>query len=128
MADYNNNYNNIQQLAVDEKQITLDEWLIDLLRNKLQKMSISVGKTGKPFVLYRNTIEEANSFVEEEVSTVNEKYAIVQVFTHGGFIQPIFHQQYVFTIDEFPVWLMKRSRDLLSQCLESIDEEMLFTS
>ena len=76
MADNNNNYNNIQQLAVNEKQITLDEWLIDLLRNKLQKMSIAVGKTGKPFVLYRNTIEEANSFVEEEVSTVNEKYAI----------------------------------------------------
>jgi hypothetical protein len=124
----NNNDNNNQQLAIHEKQITLDEWLIDIFRNKLRKISIAVGSTGRPFVLYRNIIEEANSFIEEEVTTINEKYAIVQVFVHGGFIQPSFHQQYVFTIDEFPLWIMKRSYDLLLQCLESIDEQMIFIS
>jgi hypothetical protein len=110
-----------KQLTLDEKQVTLDEWLIDRLREKLSKAAINASRTGKPVLLYRNIIEENEVAAEEEIATVSEKNALVQVFTYGGFIPPTFQQQYVFMLDEFPVWVMKRSRNLLLQCLENIE-------
>jgi hypothetical protein len=115
----NNNNSNKEQVILDERQVTLDEWLVRLLRDKLRKYSLLASRTGKPIVLYQNTIEETDHSAEEEVATINEKYVIIQVFIHGGFIPPIFQQQYVFTLDEFPTWIMKRSRDLLLQCLDN---------
>jgi hypothetical protein len=110
-----------KQLTLDEKQVTLDEWLIDRLREKLSKAAINASRTGKPVLLYRNIIEENEVAAEEEIATVSEKNALVQVFTYGGFIPPTFQQQYVFMLDEFPVWVMKRSRNLLLQCLENLE-------
>jgi hypothetical protein len=122
----NKNYKTIlpmanKQLTLDEKQVTLDEWLIDRLREKLSKAAINASRTGKPVLLYRNIIEENEVAAEEEIATVSEKNALVQVFTYGGFIPPTFQQQYVFMLDEFPVWVMKRSRNLLLQCLENLE-------
>ena len=110
-----------KQLVVDEKQVTLDEWLIERLRDKLTKAATRATRTGKPILLYRNIIEENEVAAEEEVATVIEKNAIVQVFTYGGFIPPSFQQQYVFSLDRFPLWVMKRSRNLLLQCLENLE-------
>ena len=33
-----------------------------------------------------NITEESEDALEEEVATVNEKYVVVQVFSHGGFL------------------------------------------
>jgi hypothetical protein len=110
-----------KRLTLDEKQVTLDEWLIERLREKLGKAAVNASRTGKPVLLYRNIMDENEAAAEEEVATVNEKNAIVQVFTYGGFIPPTFQQQYVFILDEFPTWLMKRSRNLLLECLENLE-------
>lgn len=112
-----------KQLAVDEKQVTLDEWVLERFRDKLKKAANLTNRFGKPLVLYRRTIEEFESAGEEEIGTlINESYALVQVYTHGGFIPLTFQQQFVFSLDDFPRWVMKRSRDLVLQCLEAIEE------
>jgi hypothetical protein len=81
-------------------------------------------RTGMPVVLYRHTIEETDSAAEEEIATVNEQYVVVQVITHGGYISPNFQQQFVFTFEQFPDYIMNRSKELLSMCLESLDQEI----
>jgi len=114
-----------KQLAVDEKQVTLDEWILERFKDKLKKASLLTKKSGKPLVLYRRTIEESESAGEEEIGTlISETYALVQVYTHGGFIPLSFQQQYVFSLDEFPKWVMKRSKELVIQCLETMEEEL----
>jgi hypothetical protein len=110
-----------KQLTFDEKQVSLDEWLIERLREKLSKAAVSASRTGKPVLLYRNIMEENEVAAEEEVATVSEKNVIVQVFTYGGFIPPTFQQQYIFKLDEFPMWVMKRGRNLLLECLENLE-------
>jgi hypothetical protein len=77
-----------------------------------------------PVVLYRHTIEETDGAAEEEIATVNEQYVVVQVITHGGYIPPNFQQQMVFTFEQFPDYIMNRSKELLSMCLESLDQEI----
>ncbi len=57
-------------------------------------------------------------------ATINENYVLVQVLTHGGFIPPSFQQQYVFNLDDFAQWIIKRSRDLYLQCIDNIDEQL----
>jgi hypothetical protein len=110
-----------KQLTLDEKQVTLDEWLIERLREKLSKAAVSASRTCKPILLYRNIMDENEAAAEEEIATVSDKNAIVQVYTYGGFIPPTFQQQYVFMLDEFPAWVMKRGRNLLLQCLENLE-------
>ncbi|HXG05901.1 MAG TPA: hypothetical protein VNI77_01075 [Nitrososphaera sp.] len=107
------------------EQVTLDSWVLSRLRDRLRKASIVASRTGRPVVLYRHTIEEIDSSAEEEIATVNEQYVVVQVITYGGFIPPNFQQQYVFTFDQFPSWIMKRSNELLSLCLEGLDQEIV---
>jgi hypothetical protein len=107
------------------EQVTLDSWVMNRLSDRLRKASIIAGRTGRPVVLYRHTIEEMEYSAEEEIATINEQYVVVQVITHGGFIPPNFQQQYVFTFERFPAWIMKRSNELLSVCLQSLDQEMV---
>jgi hypothetical protein len=107
------------------EQVTLDSWVMNRLRDRLRKASIIAGRTGRPVVLYRHTIEEMEYSAEEEIATINEQYVVVQVITYGGFIPPNFQQQYVFTFERFPTWIMKRSNELLSVCLQSLDQEMV---
>jgi hypothetical protein len=106
------------------EQVTLDEWVVGRLRERLRKASIIASRTGRPVVLYRHALEEKEYSAEEEIATVNEKYVVVQVITHGGYIPPNFQQQHVFTFEQFPSWIAKRSNDLLLHCLESMDEEV----
>ncbi|MFZ0510121.1 MAG: hypothetical protein WAM14_00830 [Candidatus Nitrosopolaris sp.] len=112
-----------KQVTIDEKQVTLDDWVIERFREKLKK-AIIANRLGKPLVLYRKTLEESECSSEEELATiVSEKYVLVQVYTQGGFIPLSFQQQYVFSLDEFPKWMMKRSRELVLQCLEAMDDD-----
>jgi len=112
-------------LQLTNDQVTLDGWVLGKLRERLRKASIIASRTGRPVVLYRHTIEEMDHSAEEEIATVNEEYVVVQVITHGGFIPPNFQLQYVFTFEQFPDWIMKRSNELLSLCLESLDQEIV---
>ena len=107
------------------EQVTLDSWVRGRLRDRLRRASIMASRSGRPVVLYRHTIEEVDHSAEEEIATVNEQYVVVQVITHGGFIAPNFQQQFVFTMDQFPDWIMKRSNELLALCLESLDQEIV---
>ena len=72
--------------------------------------------------MYRRTIEENEVSIEEEIATVSEKYVVVQIFTHGGYLPVLFREQHIFTSDEFPYWIIKRSRNMVLHCLENIDE------
>ncbi len=105
------------------KQITLDGWLLSHFSVLLKKGSSHVSKTKVPIILYRNTMEEEGESYQETVCTLVEGYAIVQVITSGGGIVPSFQQQFVFTLDEFPMWLMKKSRDLLLNCIDLLEEQ-----
>jgi hypothetical protein len=67
-------------------------------------------------------MEESEQSAEEEIATICKDFIIVQVIVYGGFIPPTFHQQYIFTPDKFASWVMHRSRELVMQCLENIEE------
>lgn len=105
------------------KQITLDGWLISHFAVLLKKASSHVAKTKTPLVLYRNTLEEEEEAYQETVCTITEGYIIVQVITSGGGVVPSFQQQFVFTLDEFPNWLMRKSKDLFLQCVDTLEEQ-----
>ena len=105
------------------KQSTLDGWLLNHFSELLKKGSLHVAKTKTPIVLYRNTMEEEGESYQETVCTLTDGYVIVQVITSGGGIVPSFQQQLVFTIDEFPAWLMRKSRDFLLQCVDLLEDQ-----
>ena len=113
---------NNKQIALDRGQVTLDEWLVERLRDKLVKSSLLAGRLPHPILLYRRTIEESEHSAEEEIATMCKDFIIVQIIVYGGFIPPSFHRQYVLTPDKFACWIMRRSRELVMQCLENIEE------
>ncbi|HEY6885392.1 MAG TPA: hypothetical protein VI278_15260 [Nitrososphaeraceae archaeon] len=111
-----------RQIIIDEKQVTLDTWLCERFVDKLTKASLLVGRAGSPFVLYRNIIEDTEYAVQEEVGIVSEKYVVVEMFTYGGFLPSTFQQQYVFTLSEFPTWMMQRSHEMFFRCVNNLEE------
>jgi len=108
--------------SIHNFQITLDEFLIKKFKEKVDKVLLISNENNHPIILYRRTIEENEVSIEEEIATVSEKYIIVQIFTHGGYLPVLFREQHIFTSDEFPFWIIKRSRSMVLHCLENIDE------
>ncbi len=106
------------------KQISLDSWQIHHLSELLQKGSLIVAKTNTPIVLYRQTLEEEDNSYEEIVCTLTKDYVIEQLVTSGGVLPPSFQQQMVFTINEFPDRLLRKSRDLFLQTVDLLDDIM----
>lgn len=106
------------------KQTTLDGWLLYHFSELLKKGSLHVAKTNTPIVLYRNTMEEEGESYQETVCTLTDGYAVIQLITSGGGIVPSFQQQLVFPIDQFPEWLMQKSRDLLLQCIDFLEDQL----
>ncbi len=106
------------------KQISLDSWQIHHLSELLKKGSLVVAKTNSPISLYRQTLEEENSSYEEIVCTLTKDYVIEQLVTSGGVIPPSFQQQLVFTIDEFPDRLLRKSRDLFLQTVNLLEDQL----
>ena len=106
------------------KQISLDSWQIHHLSELLQKGSLIVAKTNTPIVLYRQTLEEENNSYEEIVCTLTKDYIIEQLVTSGGVLPPSFQQQMVFTINEFPDRLLRKSRDLFLQTVDLLEDIM----
>ena len=103
------------------KQITLDGWLLSHFEVLLKKGAAHITRTKTPIMLYRNMLEEEEDSYQETVCTLTDGYVIVQVVTSGGGIVPSFQQQLVFTLDEFPGWLMRKSRDLLLHCVDLLE-------
>ena len=113
----------LQKNRLDEKQAVIEEWVITVFTDKLNRASIIAGQKGKPYILYRNTIEESEDVVQEEVATVIDKYVVVQLFTYGGFLPSSFQKQNVFTLDKFTRVMLKRKRNLILQCLENLETD-----
>jgi len=106
------------------KQISLDSWQIHHLSDLLKKGSLVVAKTNSPIVLYRQTLEEEDSSYEEIVCSLTKDYVIEQLVTSGGVIPPSFQQQFVFTLDEFPDRLLRKSRDLFLQTVDLLEDQL----
>ncbi len=105
------------------KQISLDGWQIQQLTDLLRKGSEIVTKTNLPIILYRQTLEEEEESYEEIVCTLTKDYVIEQLVTSGGVLVPSFHQQVVFTIEEFPQELLRKSRDRFMQIIDLLEEQ-----
>lgn len=106
------------------KQISLDGWQVEHLTDLLKKGSDIVAKTNRPIILYRQTLEEEEESYEEIVCTLTKDYVIEQMVTSGGVLVPSFHQQFVFTIEEFPQRLIRKSRDRFLQIIDVLEEEL----
>ena len=106
------------------KQISLDSWQIHHLTDLLQKGALVVAKTNTPIVLYRQTLEEEDNSYEEIVCTLTKDYVIEQLVTSGGILPPSFHQQLVFTLNDFPERLLRKSRDLFLQTVDLLENQI----
>jgi len=106
------------------KQISLDAWQIQHLSDLLEKGSNIVARTDKPIVLYRQTLEEEDGSYEEIVCTLTKGYVIEQMVTSGGVLVPSFHQQFVFTIEEYPQELLRKSKDRFLEMVDFLDEQL----
>ena len=106
------------------KQISLDSWQIQQLTDLLKKGSDIVTKTNKPIVLYRQTLEEEEDSYEEIVCTLTKDYVIEQLVTSGGVLVPSFHQQIVFSIEDYPQELLRKSRDRFLQMIDFLEEQL----
>ena len=106
------------------KQISLDTWQIQQLSDLLKKGSEIIAKTNRPIVLYRQTLEEEEESYEEIVCTLTKGYVIEQMVTSGGILVPSFHQQFVFTIEEYPQELLRKSKDRFLEMIDFLDEQL----
>ena len=106
------------------KQISLDSWQIHHMRELLEKGSEIVAKTNKPIILYRQTLEEEEDSYEEIVCSLTKDYVIEQLVVSGGIIVPSFNQQIVYTLDEFPERLLRKSRDLFSETVDLLENQL----
>lgn len=106
------------------KQISLDAWQIQHLSNLLKRGSLVVEKTNKPLVLFRQTLEEEEDSYEEIVCTLTKNYVVEQLVTSGGVLVPSFHQQLVFTLDEYPAKLLQKSKDRFMQVIDFLEEQL----
>jgi len=106
------------------KQISLDAWQVQQLTELLKKGSDIVTKTNKPIVLFRQTLEEEEESYEEIVCTLTKGYVIEQMVTSGGILVPSFQQQFVFTIEEYPQELLRKSKDRFLEMVDFLSEQL----
>lgn len=110
------------------KQISLDAWQVQHLSDLLEKGSNIVAKTNRPIVLFRQTLEEEDESYEEIVCTLTKGYVIEQMVISGGVLVPSFHQQFVFTIEEYPQELLRKSKDRFLEMIDFLEEHLKPTS
>ena len=106
------------------KQISLDAWQIQQLTELLKKGSDIVEKTNKPIVLFRQTLEEEDESYEEIVCTLTKGFVIEQMVTSGGILVPSFQQQFVFSIEEYPQELLRKSKDRFLEMIDFLAEQL----
>ncbi len=106
------------------KQISLDAWQIQHLIELLKKGSQVVERTNSPIVLYRQTLEEEENSFEEIVCTLTKDHVIEQLVVSGGPLPPSFAEQFVFGVEEYPERLIRKSRDLFSQVVSLLENQL----
>ncbi len=111
-----------RKLKTNREQITLDGWVLEKFKEKLNKVVLTSNKINLPIVIYKRTIEEKGDCIEEEIASISEKFVIVQILTYGGFLPISFHEQRIFSTDEFAVWLTNRGKNTFTLCLENLDD------
>ena len=113
----------IPPLVAEEKQdnVIIEDWLAERLTDKLRKASMVVQETRIPHLLYRNTMEESQDALQEEVAIISGKHIVVMMYAYGGFVSSTFQKIDVYTSDKFIKWIIKKGkRELLLQCLERL--------
>ena len=105
------------------KQISLDTWSTQHLHELLLKATNFISQTNTPIVLYRETLEETEDVFEEIVCTLTQEHVIEQVIVSGGMVIPEIKQQIVFSTDEFPNRLLKKSKDLFGQVVDLLEDQ-----
>lgn len=109
------------------KQMSLDAWKINHLTQLLEKFSSITIKTGRPIILFRQTLEESDNCYEEIICSLTDRHVIEQIVTSGGMLVPSFQQQAVFTIKEYPQELLKKSHDRFAEVSEFLEEQKNIT-
>ena len=107
----------------EEKQdnAIIEDWLAERLTDKLRKASIVAQQTYRPHLLYRNTIEESQDVLQEEVGIISGKHIVIMIYAYGGFVPSTFQKIEVYTSDKFIKSIIKKGKkDLLLQCLETL--------
>jgi hypothetical protein len=116
----------LSSLHGEEKQEGSDiveKWLAERFEDKLRKASHIIKQTHKPILLYRNTIEESEDALKEQIGLAIGKYIVIIMYAYGGFVPSTFQKVEVHMLDKFTKWIVKKGkRDLLLQCLENIDK------
>jgi len=98
-----------------------EEWLMCKLRDKLKEANMIIQHSHKPLLLYRDTIEESNCAVEEEVCLLTKTHVIILLYAYGGFIPSEFQRVRIHSLDKFAKLILKKGRkDLVLQCLENL--------
>lgn len=106
----------------NNNDIIIEDWLLERLADKLRNASIIVHHKYTPHLLYRNTIEENEDAIQEEVGLLTEKYVLIVKNTYGGFIPSNFQKVEVYTLDKFTKWIVQEQRkELLLQCLKNLE-------
>jgi hypothetical protein len=133
MASHNNHHKNVdkkrfyslispQVQEEGQDNVIIEDWLAERLADKLRKASMVVQQTHIPHLLYRNTIEESNDALQEEVGMISGKHIVIMIYSYGGFVPSTFQKIEVYTSDKFTNWIVKNGKkDLLLQCLESLE-------
>jgi hypothetical protein len=133
MTSHNNHHKNVDKKIfyslisphVQEEgqdNVIIEDWLAERLADKLRKASMVVQQTHIPHLLYRNTIEESNDALQEEVGMISGKHIVIMIYSYGGFVPSTFQKIEVYTSDKFTNWIVKNGKkDLLLQCLESLE-------
>ena len=106
------------------KQISLDSWSLQHMRDLLKEGSQIVAKTNVPIVLYRQTMEEEEDSYEEIVCTLTNDYVIEQLIISGGIVVPTINQQLVFRLEEFPDRLLRKSKDLFQETVDLLEKKL----
>lgn len=102
--------------------VVIENWLLERLADKLRKASIVVSRKHKPHLLYRNTIEESEDALREEVGLLTGKYILIIMYAYGGFVPSNFQKVEVYTLDKFTRWIVHQQRkELLLQCLDNLE-------
>ena len=105
------------------KQISLDTWSTQHFQELLEKATKFISQTNTPIVLYRETLEETEDVFEEIVCTLTQEHVIEQVIVSGGMVVPEIKQQIVFSTEEFPSRLLKKSKDLFGQVVDLLEDQ-----
>ena len=90
----------------------------------LKRAQILLQRQTDQLFWFRQTLEEEDESYEEIVCTLTKGYVIEQMVTSGGILVPSFHQQFVFTIEEYPQELLRKSKDRFLEMIDFLDEQL----